>query len=274
MARHLELSCALRSLHGGSITDRLDLVADYGISSVELRLSDLDPQSPSGFSPSEFRSALDRTGISVGSCEVTTGLSHWSEAEPLLRERIEQAGEFRPAVIVGDGGSLDDDPDEVLPGIRRLADQAARLGMRYCIELQAGLCSDHRRLLAMVEAVGHPAVRASFDTGSLHYLNGPIEGEVALARVCHKLGHVRLRDTSGEAGAWHFPALGHGGAVNFIRVRELSVHSGFLGPFVIAADGIAGDAVPESDVDRRMLRDSLRTLRDCGFLDPVFGLPE
>jgi len=122
-------------------------------------------------------------------------------------------------------------------------------------------------MLMAMHQIDHPMVRLSFDTAALPYYNQGMNVEVALAKVCHLVRHVRLRDSGGEFGSDWFPALGYGGAVDFVRVWQLMSVCGFFGPYAILVEHGSHAGVRDVADCVDGVRKSLRTLRDCGFLD-------
>ena len=69
-----------------------------------------------------------------------------------------------------------------------------------CFETHRGLCVNHREMLHLMNELQHPALRLNFDTGNILYYNENIHGEVALAKACHLVKHVHLKDTPGRMG--------------------------------------------------------------------------
>ncbi|MEC9009272.1 MAG: sugar phosphate isomerase/epimerase, partial [Planctomycetota bacterium] len=94
-----------------------------------------------------------------------------------------------------------------------------------------------------------------------------INGEIALAKVCAWVSHMHLKDSHGEYQDWYFPALGYGGAVDFVRVLELMDVCGFTGPFSLEIEGIKGEAELSLDDHHQRIVDSVKHLELCGFLN-------
>jgi len=155
--------------------------------------------------------------------------------------------------------------DQRISQIQRIGELAALHGLTLCLETRPGLCQDQHTMSRTILDVDHPNVRLSFDTAGLLYYNDNINGEIALAKVCHLVQHVRLSDSQGEYGKWHFPALGYGGAVDFLRVLDIMNGCGFEGPYCISLAGIAGEGELTIQQYRQRMRDSLETLHTCGY---------
>ena len=122
-------------------------------------------------------------------------------------------------------------------------------------------------MLETIHELDHPNLRLNFDTANILYYNQNIVVEVALAKVCHLVKHVHLKDSRGEFGEWYFPALGNGGAVDFVRMYELMRDCGFNGPYSLEIEGIAGEDEPTRQQYHQRILDSVEHLRNCGYFD-------
>ena len=210
---------------------------------------------------------LHAHGVQLASCDICTGNPVEPAIADLICLKLDLAHSLGVQTVVGDAGDAhtEADREQLFANLRRIGDYAARLGCIYCLDTQPGICVNHRWMLDTMERLRHPAIRLNFDTGALLYYNDHVDGEVALAKVCHLVRHVHLKDTSGEFGRWYFPALGAGGAVNFVRVQQILRDVGFAGPRAIKIDGIEGAPLPDLAGCQQRLVDSLATLRKCGF---------
>jgi inosose dehydratase len=122
-------------------------------------------------------------------------------------------------------------------------------------------------MLATMHEVDHPRIRVNFDTGNLFYFNDRIQAEVSLAKVCHFVKHVRLKDSRGVVGQWHSATLGNGGAVDFLRTYQILRDCGFRGPFSIAIEGVDGEPdLPLAEHHQRVV-ESVKYLRGIGYFD-------
>jgi inosose dehydratase len=210
---------------------------------------------------------LARHGIRVASCTCQAGNPIDPAHMALVKRKLDLASHFGVSAAVIDAGAADDDADfeRILARLREIGDYADRLGITVCCETQPGLCVNHREMLRSLGQVNHPRVRANFDTGNLLYYNEHIHGEVSLAKACHMVGHVRLKDSMGVCGEWHSCALGRGGAVDFLRTWQIMRDCGFGGPFSIAIEGIQGERDPSLDERQRRVVESVEYLRSLGY---------
>lgn len=222
--------------------------------------------------PGEIRDVQQRIadhGLGVSSCNVTSGNPLDPEVVAITKRKLDLAQQFGVALVVGGAGEVDD-PGQLgtlYEHLRQIGDHAEACGITYCFEVHPGVCQDHRGMLETMDALQHPALKLNFDTGNISFYNRNIETEVALAKVCHHVRHVHLKDHNGEYDHWYFPALGHGGAVNFVRVLELMRTCGFQGPYSLEIEGIAGEDELSLEQYRQRIVDSVAHLRNCGYFD-------
>ncbi|MBS0263731.1 MAG: sugar phosphate isomerase/epimerase [Planctomycetes bacterium] len=187
----------------------------------------------------------------------------------LMCRKLDLASHFGVKWVVGDAGSAESDADRdtVYSHLRQIGDYAGQLGIIVCLELQRGLCLNHREMLRVMAELQHPALRLNFDTGNLLCFNESIQGEVALAKSCHLVKHVRLKDSSGRFGDADFPTLGRGGAVDFLRVYQILRDCGFKGPYSIEIAGAPSDGeFTLPDYQARII-ESVSYLRRLGYFE-------
>jgi len=212
---------------------------------------------------------LERHGVRLASCTCMAGNPLEDEAVGVLQRQLDLASHFGAKFVVADAGIANDDEDRsrIYANLQRVGDYAAKLGITVCFETHRGLCVNHREMLHVMSELGHPSLRLNFDTGNLPYYNEHVCGEVALAKVCHLVKHVRLKDSSGRFADRNFPTLGSGGGVNFLRVYQIMRDCGFIGPYSIAIEGVADE--PElalADYQQRVV-ESVAYLRTLGYFD-------
>ena len=145
--------------------------------------------------------------------------------------------------------------------LRRIEECAAEHCVVYALETGPGLCGSHRMMLDTLHELKGIAIGLSFDPVILHAGNDFFNAEVALAKVCHRVVHLRAGDCSGEPGDSRSLPLGTG-AVDFVRMGELLRVSGFRGPYCLSLPSTVGSAADLST----SLRESVVELRRCGVL--------
>jgi L-ribulose-5-phosphate 3-epimerase len=212
---------------------------------------------------------LETHGVRVSSCNVTSGNPLDPQVVQITKRKLDLAQHFGVNLVVGGAGEVES--REQLPTLydhlREIGDHAAKLGMTYCFETHPGVCVDHRGMLETMHALEHPNLKLNFDTANILYYNEHINGEVALAKVCHEVRHVHLKDSQGEFQRWYFPALGYGGAVDFVRVLQLMKTCGFNGPYSLEIEGISGEGELSLDAYHQRIVDSVKHLKNCGYWD-------
>jgi inosose dehydratase len=187
----------------------------------------------------------------------------------VMKRKLDLASHFGVKWVVGDAGAADsaDDRETIYRHLRQIGDYAGRLGITVCFELHRGLCVNHRESLQVMADLQHPSLRLNFDTANLLYYNDNVHGDSALAKSCHFVKHVHLKDSSGRFGDWNFPALGRGGGVDFLRVYQIMRDCGFKGPYSIEIEGVQGEPdLSLADYQTRVV-ESLNYLRQLGYFE-------
>ncbi|MCH8829258.1 MAG: sugar phosphate isomerase/epimerase [Planctomycetes bacterium] len=212
---------------------------------------------------------LKKHDVQVCSCNITSGNPLDHSVVEVTKKKLLIASRFGVDLVVGGAGEADDDEsrEQLYRHLREIGDCAAELGITYCFETHPGLCVNHRGMLETMAALDHPHLKLNFDTANILYYNEHIQVEIALAKVCPHVRHMHLKDSRGEPGEWYFPALGRGGAVDFLQVYEIMRDCGFNGPFSLELEGIEGEGeLPLEEYQQRVI-DSVEQLRYCGFFD-------
>jgi inosose dehydratase len=212
---------------------------------------------------------LEARGVRVASATCLAGNPLDPANRALVRRKLDLASHFGVTVAVIDAGDAENDGqrEQLYARLREIGDYADRLGMTVCCEMHRGLCVNHREMLWTLQQVDHPRVRANFDTGNLLYFNENVHGEVALAKSCHVVRHVRLKESQGMFGQWHATTLGRGGGVDFLRTYQIMRNCGFPGPYSIAIEGVEGEPdLSLAELHQRVV-ESVRYLRQLGYFD-------
>ena len=88
--------------------------------------------------------------------------------------------------------------------------------MTLALETHKGPTQNAEAMLALMSEVDHPHVRLNFDTGNIAYYNKGADPCDELDKVKHLVRNVHLKDNRGGFEDWYFPAVGDGGAVDFV----------------------------------------------------------
>lgn len=209
-------------------------------------------------------------GVTLSSCQIDTGNPLFKSARQVLKRKMEVAHQLGVKLVVGNGGELESSQQRggLIAALRELGDQADKLDQTYCLDLQPGVCRNHRGMLDLLRELEHPRIWLNFDTGALFYHNEEPVLEIALLKVAPYLRHLNLSDSIGEFDYWYFPALGYGGAVDFARVHQIMRDMGFPAPLSIHVDGIEGEHDLPLAVYQQRVADSVATLRESGYFNP------
>lgn len=257
----------------------IENVGRAGLDAIELPIRSTGSSSRWGDSPlittdsasadlAEVDRMLAQNGVRVASCLCLSGKLLFPEQVQLLKRKLDLASHFGVKSVVSNAGDVEscEDRERLLGILREVGDYADRLGITVCLDTARGLCVNHREMLETMQNLGHPRLRINFDPGMLLYLNDYVHGEVALAKVCHLVKHVHLKDTPGGFGQWHFGALGTGGAVDFLRIYQIMRDVRFPGPYSIDIGGIDGEPPLSLEEHHQRVVESVLYLEQLGYL--------
>jgi L-ribulose-5-phosphate 3-epimerase len=215
-----------------------------------------------------FCDLLDRHGVKVSGCNVGGADIRTTEGVDLTRRRIEFAARwFGVAIVVSGAGQPADEAERrtVIDHLRQLGDVAGNLGITIALETHKGPTQNAEAMLTLMGELDHPHVRLNFDTGNIAYYNQGVDPAAELEKVKHLVRNVHVKDNRGGFEDWYFPAVGDGGSVDFTRVRQILDDVGFLGPYTIEIEGIAGEPEPGLEGRQERIRRSADHLRACGY---------
>lgn len=234
--------CAREGLLPTVGVEAIDDAADLGFDGIELNgLPGADPSDHPAWT-SEGRTALRRRanerGIDLPSVSLSflNGRGSLADDDPaeraaarhvVLRAIDAAAALGAPVVLVPFFGAAAVETDEeearAVDGLSRLADAAAAAGVRLAVE--NALSVD--RTVAILDAIGHPAVGAYYDTGNVQ-ANGE-DPAAAVERLGDRIAGVHLKDVDADGGS---VMLGEG-VVDFGAVAAALREVGYDGPAVL-----------------------------------------
>jgi inosose dehydratase len=275
------LSCFTNSYGPSGVWTAVEKIKEAGIDHLELALRGHDfgglviPESAvitekaDDATARSFVDHLARHGVKVSGCNVGGADIRTTDGVELTERRIRfSARWFHVKICVTGAGQPADGRERqtVVANLRRLGDTAAGAGVTLALETHKGPTQNAAAMLALMSEVDHPHVRLNFDTGNIAYYNHGVDPCDELEKVKHLVRNVHLKDNRGGFEDWYFPALGDGGAVDFVRVREILDSVEFEGPYTIELEGIGGEAEPKLEERQERIARSVRHLKTCAYL--------
>jgi L-ribulose-5-phosphate 3-epimerase len=276
------LSCFTNCYGPAGVRAAVERIRQAGISHLELALrghnfgglvipeSAVITETADEATAQAFLQHLARHDVRVSGCNVGGADIRTREGVELTERRIRFAARwFGVEVCVTGAGQPSNavEHETIVANLRRLGDTAASAGITLSLETHKGPTQNATAMLALMAEVGHPNVRINFDTGNIAYYNRGADPCAELERVKHLVRSVHVKDNRGGFEDWYFPALGEGGAVDFVRVREILDGVGFIGPYTIEIEGIGGEPEPGIDARQERIKRSVEHLRACGYFD-------
>jgi L-ribulose-5-phosphate 3-epimerase len=276
------ISCFTNSYGPAGVWAAAERIRQAGINHLELALRGHDfgglviPESAvitekaDDTTVEEFRARLNQHGVEISGCNVGGADIRTPEGLELTERRIRFAARWFGVTVCVSGAGQPADAAEraaVVANLRRLGDTAAAVGITLALETHKGPTQNATAMLALMGEVDYPNVRLNFDTGNIAYYNRGADPCAELERVKHLVRNVHVKDNRGGFEDWYFPALGEGGAVDFVRVREILDGVGFAGPYTIEIEGIGGEAEPGPEARQERVARSVQHLRACGYFD-------
>lgn len=276
------LSCFTNSYGPSGVRTAARRIREAGIDHLELALRGHDfgglviPESAviteraDDATAQGFVDELERQGVRVSGCNVGGADIRTGEGVALTERRIRFAARwFGVPICVTGAGQPADAPERtrIVAALRRLGDVSADVGVTLALETHKGPTQNAAAMLALMDEVDHPAVRLNFDTGNIAYYNLGLDPCDELEKVKGLVRNVHLKDNRGGFEDWYFPAVGDGGAVDFVRVRRILDGVGFRGPYTIEIEGIGGEPEPGLEARQERIARSVEHLRAAGYLD-------
>ncbi len=155
-------------------------------------------------------------------------------------------------------------PDVLAGNLLRLADEAAAGGIKLCLDSSSGLGGSSRAIARTMNGLEHPALRLQFDPGAYVAQNPGSQVEIALQRLIGWVGSFRLADAVFGSAELDFPPLGQGAAVDFARLLQLVQAMELDVPCEVYFRPVTKRPATAPRIEQ-WLRESLRTLQDCGW---------
>lgn len=168
--------------------------------------------------------------------------------------------------VTGAGQPKNDEEWQIIRGnLRTIGQTAADCGITLALETHKGPTQNAEAMLRTIESVDHPAVRLNFDTGNIAYYNDGVTPMDELRKVAPLVVNVHAKDNRGRLEDWFFPALGEGGAVDFVAIREILDAHNYTGAYTVELEGIGGEPEPGLEERQNRLSKSCEHLKKCGY---------
>jgi L-ribulose-5-phosphate 3-epimerase len=132
---------------------------------------------------------------------------------------------------IGGHAHVEESESAFLSNVSTLADAAQAAGLVIALEIHGDLMATGALSAALLDRIGHPALRVNYDTANVEHYGG-VRAEDDLPAIADRVANVHLKDMRGGKGDWDFPAVGEG-HVDFGRVLEILRGAGFDGPYSV-----------------------------------------
>ena len=217
-------------------------LARLGYDCVELCLeaADVRPEEMSEARARALRRTLDDTGIGLAS------LSYHADREPLAQRAANQARAIEVArsmgadILILNGERSTDQERQWAEQVDRfgtLAQLASAAGVTLAVEPEPLLViGSSQDALAMIEAVGSPALKVNLDVGHAQITDDDVPASIR--RLGPAIAHLHLEDIAGRVHK-HLPF--GAGDIDFAAIREALDEIGYVGPYVVDLFGQALD---------------------------------
>jgi sugar phosphate isomerase/epimerase len=228
------LAAHTNSFHGYSADEALAGIAEAGYRHVELSAvpgwtEHVDVHAD----PAETRARLDRYGLTAASISGHSDLTTSAGLEHGLAV-VRWAERFGVKIVntaIGGHAHVDESEDAFMANIGTLADAAQAAGLVVALEIHGDLMATGALSAALLDRIGHPAVKVNYDTANVEHYGG-VRAEDDLPSIAGRVANMHLKDMRGGKGDWDFPAIGEG-HVDFARVLEIMRDAGYDGPYAV-----------------------------------------
>ncbi len=276
------VSCFTNSYGASGVRTAVEQIRDAGIDHLELALRGHNfgglvipeeaviTEKADDATAQAFCELLHQHGVGVSGCNVGGADLRTEEGVALTERRIRFASRWFDVDVVVSGAGQPANEEErqlILRHLRRIGETAADQGITVAFETHKGPTQNADAMLRLMSDLDHPNLRLNFDTGNIIYYNQGFDPASELEKVAPLVRNVHLKDSRGGFEDWYFPALGEGGAVDFVRIREILDGVGFAGPYTVEIEGIQGEPEPGLEGRQERIRKSAEHLKACGYFD-------
>jgi L-ribulose-5-phosphate 3-epimerase len=241
------LAAHTNSFHSYSFEQALAGIADAGYRWVELSAvpgwtEHVDVRGDGR----EVRARLEHYGLAAASISGHSELGTPEGLEHGLAV-VRWAGGFGLPIVntaIGGHAHVAESEAAFLANIGVLADAAEAAGLVVALEIHGDLMATGAQSAALLDRIGHPAVKVNYDTANVEHYGG-VSAVEDLPAIADRVANVHLKDTRGGRGVWDFPAVGEG-HVDFGGVLAILREAGYEGPYAVEVE-FTGEPWPPLD---------------------------
>jgi len=263
------LAVSTNTYHTYSLEEALAGIAASGFTSVELvsvpGWTEHVPRDADDAELARVQALLDLYGLTAISLSGHSDLASEEGADGFRKAlRIAHALGIRYVTTSTGGhdasseGSLDAQRAEFLRLIRPLADEAAGLGLRICLETHGGVSATGALSALLVEEIDRSNVGINYDTANVIFY-GDVRPERDILAAAARTTHLHVKDQIGGPGVWNFPEIGTG-EIDFVPIFAALDEAGFAGPCSVELE-YQGEPWPSLATVREGLTNSYAFLR-------------
>ena len=243
------LAAHTNSFHSYSADEAYAGIAEAGYRAVELSaVPGWTEHVDVSRDPAEVRSQLDGYGLTAVSISGHSDLTTAGGLEQGLAV-VRWAERYGLPVVntaIGGHAHVDESEDAFMANIGALADAAQAAGLVVALEIHGDLMATGALSAALLDRIGHPAVKVNYDTANVEHYGG-VRAEDDLPSIADRVANMHLKDMRGGKGDWDFPAIGDG-HIDFGRVLEILRSAGYDGPMAVEVEFTGEPWPPLPDV--------------------------
>lgn len=268
MAMKNRLAGHTNSYHTYSLDEALEGIAAAGYRFVELSAvrgwTEHIPLDADAKTLSLIQRKLNQLGL------VPTGLSGHSDLTTktgledglLALDLCDRMGIDLMVTAIGGHSSHDEDEAAFMEHIGVLAQAAADRQVMLGIEVHGDITSSGRKAIPIIEKIGRPNVRVTYDTANIEFYDGGTKAVEDLPATVPYLVNMHAKDHVGGARQWNFPAPGEG-EIDWRQVLAILSKGGYGGPMSVEIE-FSGLPWPSLEEVNRSMKSAYRYLSSFG----------
>jgi sugar phosphate isomerase/epimerase len=237
----------------------LDRVAALGIQYLEIVMND-------GESAEDVLRLIEPHGLQVSTVHPhPTPLDDAAALLSKMREASEYAAKLGALGFFVSLHAGDVPHDQAFALLRQVGDIVADYGLFMAMETHEDLCENGDKAAANLAAIDHPAIGWNLDCANVYYYNEGVDVVEEARKAAPYIRSIHAKDTPGGFHDPNFPNLGEG-VVDFAGVAAVLDGIGFMGPWTMELEGVAG-AADNVDLMEQNVRACADYLRGLGIVE-------